>query len=192
MDEVERKDLPANNEGSASPLSMAKAKQVTSDTRSREAFELLKLGEAICSLQVDQRKMRLSVDDIRFERDRYKASAAAFQQKLTDALNENTRLRDLREFLKASSFEDESAAFYRNEVFRLTAILEDRDRQLQEANMLVDELNNKYNFILDELQESRKLAANMEYNEQNLVKNIEDMRNACVNLMKDVISEIEE
>ncbi|MGO4168385.1 hypothetical protein [Novosphingobium sp. YAF33] len=138
MDEVERKDVAMRNEPPASPSNPPKMKQVGFDTRSREAFELLKLGEAICNLQVDQRKMRLNAEDMRFERDRYKASAAAFQDKLTAALNENARLRDLREVLKIMSQEKEAAHPAQVEQLRqgnthLIATLRATEEQLEQA-----------------------------------------------------------
>lgn len=138
MDEVERTDVAMRNETSTSPSNLPKMKQVGVDTRSREAFELLKLGEAICNLQVDQRKMRLNAEDMRFERDRYKASAAAFQDKLNAALNENTRLRDLREVLKVMSQEKEATQSAQAEDLRhsnahLTATLRAAEGQLEQA-----------------------------------------------------------
>ena len=140
MDEIERKDVTMQGETLAIP-SLSKVRQVEVDTRSREAFELLKLGEAICNLQVDQRKMRLSAEDMRFERDRYKASAAAFQDKLVAALNENARLRDLREVLGTLSQQKEAAvaqhASAEAERNRLAAALhegEERTRMLRRDN----------------------------------------------------------
>ncbi|NWK96313.1 hypothetical protein DM806_11700 [Sphingobium lactosutens] len=89
--------------------SLPKIRQMEIEARGRETFELLKLGDLIANLQKDQRKMRLDAEDMRFERDRYKASAASFQEKLVEALNENARLRDLREILKSLAAQMESA-----------------------------------------------------------------------------------
>jgi hypothetical protein len=131
MDEGERKGVTVRNDTSDTGATISKVKQVGVDTRSREAFELLKLGEAICDLQADQRKMRLSAEDMRFERDRYKASAAAFQDKLAAALNENGRLRDLREVLATLSIETNAALAEReNERARLIAALNESEMRL--------------------------------------------------------------
>jgi len=131
MDEGERKGVTVRNDTSDKSAAIAKVKQVEVDTRSREAFELLKLGEAICNLQADQRKMRLNAEDMRFERDRYKASAAAFQDKLAAALNENNRLRDLREVLATLSIETSAALAEReSELARLVAALNESDIRL--------------------------------------------------------------
>ena len=123
--------MTVRNDTSDKSATIAKVKQVEVDTRSREAFELLKLGEAICNLQADQRKMRLNAEDMRFERDRYKASAAAFQDKLAAALNENNRLRDLREVLATLSIETSAALAEReSELARLVAALNESDIRL--------------------------------------------------------------
>ncbi|WP_156106135.1 hypothetical protein [Sphingobium sp. ba1] len=145
MDEGERKGVTVRSDTSDKSPTISKVKQVGVDTRSREAFELLKLGEAICNLQVDQRKMRLNAEDMRFERDRYKASAAAFQDKLAAALNENGRLRDLREVLATLSIETSAALAEReNERARLIAALDESEMRLammqQENERLQSEL----------------------------------------------------
>jgi hypothetical protein len=106
-DNEARTEVIMLSEASASALS--KTRKMDIDTRNRETFELLKLGEVIGNLQTDQRKMRLNAEDMRFERDRYKASAASFQEKLVEALNENARLRDLREVLKTLAAQMEEA-----------------------------------------------------------------------------------
>jgi len=142
MDEVEQKNVSLRDETSSTPATAPKIKMIGVDTRSREAFELLKLGEAICSLQADQRRMRLDADDMRFERDRYKASAAAFQDKLAEALNENARLRDLREVLQTFSHQQAESEG------RIAELLRDNDRlarDLQEFKVHSERM--RYAFI---------------------------------------------
>lgn len=107
----QRKEVIVLSETPASALSHMR--QMDVETRGHEAFELLRLGELIGNLQTDQRKMRLDAEDMRFERDRYKASAASFQDKLAEALNENARLRDLREVVKTLTSQMEEAKVQR-------------------------------------------------------------------------------
>jgi hypothetical protein len=64
------------------------SRQIEVDLHSREAFEMLRLGEAIVSLRGDLRTLRLEKEDLRFDRDRYRASAAQTQSKLVQALRE--------------------------------------------------------------------------------------------------------
>ncbi|WP_336975217.1 hypothetical protein [Sphingobium aromaticiconvertens] len=169
MDEGEHRDVTVRNDTSDKPAAISKVRQVGVDTRSREAFELLKLGEAICNLQVDQRKMRLSAEDMRFERDRYKASAAAFQDKLVAALNENARLRDLREVLSALSLERGAALAERDdERKRLTAALD-------ESEVRFAKMHQENEHLLGELHEARGQA--------------EGMRQAFIEITRNLIKE---
>lgn len=69
------------------------SRQVGVDVRSRDAFELLKLGEAIVNLQSDLRSLRLEKEDLRFERNRYQASAVQYQERLIRALDELDQVR---------------------------------------------------------------------------------------------------
>jgi len=128
-----------------------KLKHVGIDTRSREAFELLKLGEAICNLQTDQRKMRLNSDDMRFERDRYKASAASFQDKLTESLKENARLRDLREVLRSLSLQVERTS--------ATQLQEAQEERIRFENMLQEAANDRARLVALLYEMSRQLDA---------------------------------
>ena len=80
-----------------SPTTGASPRRLEVDVRSRDAFELLKLGEAIVDLQADLRNLRLEKEDLRFERERYKASAADYQGKLISALEELDAARSFRE-----------------------------------------------------------------------------------------------
>ncbi|MET0371464.1 MAG: hypothetical protein ABW039_08820 [Sphingobium sp.] len=75
------------------------ARQVEVDLHSREAFEMLGLGEAIVGLKGDLRTLRLEKEDLRFDRDRYRASAAQTQSKLSQALRELDQNRVSREEL---------------------------------------------------------------------------------------------
>ena len=83
-----------------SPTTGASPRRLEVDVRSRDAFELLKLGEAIVGLQADLRNLRLEKEDLRFERERYKASAADYQGKLISALEELDAARSFREEAK--------------------------------------------------------------------------------------------
>jgi hypothetical protein len=69
------------------------SRHVGVDVRSRDAFELLKLGEAIVNLQSDLRRLQLEKEDLRFDRNRYQASAVQYQEKLLRALNELDQAR---------------------------------------------------------------------------------------------------
>lgn len=80
-----------------SKAKLATSRRLEVDVRSRGAFELLELGEAIVSIRSDLRDLRLEKDDLRFERDRYKAAAADFQKKLVGALNDLDLARSFHE-----------------------------------------------------------------------------------------------
>lgn len=176
MDEVRHKDLAMQSEISATSTNRANMNRVGIDVRSREAFELLKLGEAICNLQVDQRKMRLNAEDMRFERDRYKASAAEFQKKLSAALDENARLRDLREVLKIMSQEKE-VAFQGMQARETAALAHAEDLRRNNADLPV---------ILAAIEEQLEQA---QRELDDTKASMEDMRLAFIELTRNLIAE---
>jgi small-conductance mechanosensitive channel len=185
MVEGERKDVMVRNENPAP--TQPNIRQARVDTRSREAFELLKLGEAICKLQVDQRKMLRSTEDMRFERDRFKSSAASFQDKLFEALNENTRLRDLREVLRTLYLQRDKQAEqseeWNCERARLTTALDQSEERIKvlrtelvESNERLDALHGVNAQALAELKEAKVQA--------------ECMRQAFADMAQSMINEI--
>lgn len=121
--------------------------EIGTDTRSRDAFEILQLGEAVFQLQREQRKLRLAAEEMRFERDRYRASAEAFQGKLAEALAENSRLRDLREALRALAADGSDAS--------------ERDRLIQSlhnSELQRNTLQGEHERLLEEMTSSRAQA----------------------------------
>jgi len=188
MDNIDHSDLPTSNEDLRFSSSLAKVKNVTSDTRSREAFELLKLGEAICSLQVDQRKMRLSVEDLRFERDRYKSSAAAFQNKLNDALHENSRLRDLRDIMKDIAKSEQSSSFHHQELSRINIILADKEQDIQRKSYTIQEIESKLGNAMAMLNDANRRIEELTNDKINLVNYAEELRKYCVEFFRDLSS----
>jgi len=132
---VKELTVPAEPKGATAPAK--EMKRAVVDTRSRQEFEALNLGDALKKLQIEQRMMRLNADDLRFERDRYKASAAAFQEKLSIALDENARLRDVRSLLGVLAHHRAAAASSHQavaaEMERLSAIKDVSERRAEEV-----------------------------------------------------------
>lgn len=186
INDVDHKDVAAQNETSSTPPAVAKMKQVGIDTRSREAFELLKIGEAICNLQVDQRRMRMDAEDMRFERDRYKASAAAFQDKLAAALTENNRLRDLREVLRTMSQHKESdlasQARADDERAHLTAALQASEQQAEEVRHAHAQVREQLNRAMHD---NETLSSEL----QSTKVAMERMRHAYIDLTRKLLAE---
>ena len=113
--------------------------------RSRDAFELLELGEAIVSIRSDLRDLRLEKDDLRFERDRYKAAATDFQQKLVGALD------DLE---KARSFYEEAEQLRRD----LVALAKEfKERFAQDRNTAKIDYENYLRATVASLKEEHKV-----------------------------------
>lgn len=193
MDEVERKDVTVRSETSNNPSTVPKMKQVGVDTRSREAFELLKLGEAICNLQVDQRKMRLNAEDMRFERDRYKASAAAFQDKLAVALNENARLRDLREVLRTMSLQNEAAVAQRaqteGEYVSLTSALHASEQRAEDLRLNHEQVTATLRATEEQLNQAIRENDRLSNELADTKAQMERMRQAFIDITRDLIAE---
>ncbi|MDO6413669.1 hypothetical protein Q4F19_04670 [Sphingomonas sp. BIUV-7] len=100
MDEKEHGGVPGLHDPARPPVP---ASQVKRDVWSRDALELLKLGEAIVDLRADQRSLRLEKEELRFERDRLRSAVGELQSKLTvtladldQALREREAMDDLR------------------------------------------------------------------------------------------------
>ena len=138
----QRKEMIVVGELSAS--ASPQMRQIDLDTHSLDAFEMLRLGEVISNLQADQRKMRLAAEDMRFERDRYKASAASFQDKLTEALNENARLRDLRDVMKTLAVQMDEAAQQQSSGDQLRLEMASLEDELEQSKARSEEMRHAF------------------------------------------------
>ena len=122
-------DSPAPSVGAITDSKAASpaARRIDVDVRSRDAFELLKLGEAIVAIKTDMRSLRLEKEDLRFERDRYKTAATDYQRKLVGALDDLDRARSI----------GEGAEQVRRDVLVLAA--EFKERLAREQSVAIDQ-----------------------------------------------------
>ncbi len=155
------------------------SRQVGIDVRSRDAFELLKLGEAIVTLQADLRNLRLEKEDLRFDRNRYQASAAQYQSKLTSALAELDQARVYRDeagrtrrevVILAQEFEDR-LSHERNEITALRA-----DLKAEYDHRLRDEIRSLSREIGNQLERERSLVAESRRENEALQREIAELR----------------